>query len=93
MNTEELHDTIVVHVARTWERLRLKQPLQQMPDDNIQSVDTILEISSTLLKDSVLQDFLFQQSGDVWAKTKEGLSDVYIENLAEREIKENYINE
>lgn len=82
-----IHNTIVVHVARTWERLRLKQPHQEMPDDNIASVDTILEIAYSILKDKVIQDFVVNQSGDVWAETEQGMSDVYIETLAEEHIK------
>tara|TARA_B100000902_G_scaffold288863_1_gene275061 strand:- start:32 stop:337 length:306 start_codon:yes stop_codon:yes gene_type:complete len=81
-----LHNTIVVHVARTWERIRLKQPYAEMPDDNISSVDTILEIAYSVLKDEVIQDFVVRQSGDVWLETKEGMSDIYIESLAEKHI-------
>jgi hypothetical protein len=82
-----LHNTIVVHVARTWERIRLKQPYQEMPDDNIASVDTILQIAYRILKDNVIQDFVVRQSGDVWQETEQGMSDVYIEALAENHIK------
>ena len=81
-----LHNTIVVHVARTWERIRLKQPYAEMPHDNISSVDTILEIAYSVLKDEVIQDFVVRQSGDVWLETKEGMSDTYIEALAEKHI-------
>lgn len=91
MTEQQMHDTIVVHVSRTWERIRLEQPFQEMPDDNIASVDTILEISYTILKDKVIQDFLVRQSGDVWLETDEGMSDIYIETLAEKIIKENYL--
>jgi hypothetical protein len=95
MKTKELedkiHNIIVVHTARTWERLRLKQAHEEMPEDNIASVDTILEIAYTILKDKVIQDFIVRQSGDVWLETEQGMSDVYIENLAEKEIKNNYL--
>jgi len=86
-----IHNTIVVHVARTWERLRLKQPHKEMPDDNIASVDTILQIAYSILKDKVIQDFIVRQSEDVWLETDQGMSDVYIETLAEKEIKNNYL--
>ena len=82
-----IHNIIVVHVTRVWERVRLKQPHQEMPDDNIASVDTILGIAYEILKDKVIQDFLVRQSGDVWLETKEGMSDAYIETLAENHIK------
>lgn len=95
MKTKEIenkiHNIIVVHTARTWERLRLKQPHEEMPQDNIASVDTILEIAYTILKDKVIQDFIVRQSGDVWLETEQGMSDVYIENLAEKEIINNYL--
>ncbi len=89
--TKQLHNIIVVHTARTWERLRLKQPYKEMPQDNIASVNTILEIAYKILKDKVIQDFIVRQSENVWLETDQGMSDVYIETLAEKEIKNNYL--
>ena len=37
----EIYDIILVHVARTWERLRLQQPNNEMPLDNIRSAEGI----------------------------------------------------
>ena len=95
MKTKEIknkmHNIIVIHTARTWERLRLKQPHEEMPQDNIASVDTILEIAYTILKDKVIQDFIVRQSGDVWLETEQSMSDIYIETLAEKEIINNYL--
>ena len=95
MKTKELedniHNIIVVHAARTWERLRLKQAHEEMPEDNIASVDTILEIAYKILKNKVIQDFIVRQSEDVWLETDQGMSDLYIESLAEEEIKNNYL--
>ena len=95
MKTKELedniHNIIVVHTARTWERLRLKQAYEEMHQDNIASVDTILQIAYKILKDKVIQDFIVRQSEDVWLETDQGMSDVYIESLAEKEIKNNYL--
>ena len=34
---KQMHNIILVHVARTWERIRLKQPYEEMPQDNIGS--------------------------------------------------------
>ena len=87
----EIHNIIVIHTARTWERLRLKQPHKEMPQDNIASVNTILEIAYKILKDKVIQNFIVRQSEDVWLETAQKMSDVYIETLAEKEIKNNYL--
>ena len=87
-----MFNTILVHVARTWERIRLEQEHEEMPQDNIESVDSIVAIADTILEDSVVKDFLRFQDGDVWANTDEGISDVYIENLAETIIKNDYLN-
>jgi len=37
----QIYNIILIHTARTWERIRLKQPFQEMPHDNIASTDYI----------------------------------------------------
>lgn len=87
-------NTILVHVARTWERIRVEQPHQDMGIDNIESVDVIVSIADEILKDSVIRDFIENDRTD-WdwdEKTGEGCSDIYIENLAHKIISVNYLD-
>jgi hypothetical protein len=90
--TSRLFNTILVHVARTWERIRLEQPYQEMPTDNIESVDEIIQIADEILKDKVLQKLLVIDSKYIWdwsSETDFGCSDVYIESLAHKIITDN----
>lgn len=88
---------ILIHVARTWERVRLEQPHQEMPQDNIESAqDGIPTIADTIFRNDVIQGFLNASEevkrDDYWAKnTKEGMSDCFIEALAEKIINEDYV--
>ncbi|MBP7845842.1 MAG: hypothetical protein KA007_00190 [Candidatus Pacebacteria bacterium] len=89
---ERLFSIVLIHTARTWERLRLEQEFEEMPCDNIGSVEEIIDIAEKILEDKILKQFL--KSGDDWdweEKTSEGFSDTYIEKLAEEIIKENYL--
>ncbi len=90
---KELLDIIIVHTARTWERIRIKTKFEEMPLDNIRSVDAILEIADEIIKDSVLQKFL-THSDDNWDWEVEtcgiSFSDSYIEYLAEKIIQKDY---
>ena len=88
-----LFNTILVHVSRTWERIRLEQPHQEMPLDNIESVDEIVDIADRIIKDDVLQKFLSIDDED-WdwnEESGEGCSDSYIEGLAHKIITEKYL--
>jgi hypothetical protein len=90
-----LFNTILVHVARTWERIRVDQPYQSMGADNIESVDLIVGIADEVIKDKILQEFLIPEEYENWCwdeKTGEGCSDVYIENLAHEKIMEYYVD-
>ena len=88
-------NTILVHVARTWERIRLEQSFEEMPEDNIESVDSIVEIADTILRDVVIQKFInateLTREGFWERNTKEGFSDSYIEALARNIIEKDYI--
>lgn len=92
---KNLFNTILIHVARTWERIRLTQPYKEMPEDNIGSVGSIIIIAEDILKDAVIQKFIDTYDtyeGHFWVEnTKEGFSDLYIESLAEEIIKTNYL--
>lgn len=87
---------ILVNVSRTWERVRVARKDQEMPLDNIESIDAIIEIADTIFNDKVIQGFINASSkereNNYWViNTKEGMSDWYIEGLAENIIKESYL--
>ena len=86
----QIYNIILIHVSRTWERIRVKQPHEEMPCDNIESTEYIEEIASIIIDDSIIQEFLSTKDGNVWSKTKEGMSDFYIETLAHNLIMEEY---
>ena len=86
----EIYDIILVHVARTWERLRLEQPHQEMPLDNIQSAEELPCVADFIIDTDLVQEFLSNNNGDVWNKFGDGCSDVYIERIAKEYIIENY---
>jgi hypothetical protein len=91
MTKAELFNVVLVHTARTWERIRLTQRHQEMLHDNIESVDSIIEIAEKVLEDDILNQFLKSRGNWDWEeKTSEGFSDTYIEGLAEKIIKGNY---
>ena len=54
---KELFNYILVHVSRTWERIRLTQPHQEMPMDNIESVDFIVVVADRIYETDVIQGF------------------------------------
>jgi hypothetical protein len=86
---------VLVNVSRTWERTRIEQKNQEMPLDNIESVDAIVEISDKIYNGSVIQGFINateQGREDYWIKnTIEGMSDSFIEAEAERIIREDFL--
>ena len=86
----------IIHTARTWERIRLEQPFEEMPLDNIESTEAIIEIAEEIQNDAVIQKFIKCKDYDSWDWEKEtkgySFSDTYIEYLAEKIITEEYIN-
>jgi len=81
----EIYNIILIHTTRTWERIRIKQPFQEMPLDNIESTDCIQEIATRINDDDVIQEFIKNRKGDIWIDVG-GASDTYIEHLAEKII-------
>ena len=85
-----LFNNILVHTARTWERIRLQQPNQEMPLDNVQSVDEIVSIADAILGDAIVQSFLkAEDQSDYFMRMTDMMSDTYIESLAEIRILDN----
>jgi hypothetical protein len=87
---------VLVNVSRTWERTRIEQKNQEMPLDNIESVDAIVEISDKIYNGSVIQGFIDANEigivNDYWVKnTIEGMSDLFIEAEAKRIIREDFL--
>lgn len=87
-----IYNTILIHTARTWERVRVKQPFQEMSYDNIESTDCIEEIATKIYEDEVIQEFIKNRNGDIWIKVG-GSSDTYIEHLAEQIITKEFTNQ
>jgi hypothetical protein len=88
----KIRNTILIHTARTWERVRVKQPLQEMSYDNIESTDCIEEIATKIYEDEIIQEFIKNRNGDIWIKLG-GSSDTYIEHLAEQIITKEFTNQ
>ena len=84
----EIYNIVLVHTSREWERVRVTQPHQEMPYDNIGSVDEIESIASRIYYNDVMQGFIKAENRDeYWIKnTSEGMSDSYIESEANRII-------
>jgi hypothetical protein len=94
MNSRALFNTILVHVSRTWERIRIEQPQQEMPVDNIGSVDNIVQIADEVFEDKAIQKFLREKDKDNWSweeETGDCFSDSYIEGLAEKIIRKDIL--
>ena len=87
-----MYNTILVHTARTWERIRLEQPHEEMPFDNIESVEEIMEIANDILQDKVIQKFINmgeEERSKTWnwdGESEHPCSDIYIEHIAEELI-------
>ena len=95
--SQEIYNIILVHTARTWERMRLTQPYQEMPFDNIGSTDEIERIASVIYHNDIIQGFLNAPddlSKDRWwiDNVDEGMSDAYIEGQAEQILLDEYLN-
>ena len=95
---EQMHNIILVHVARTWERIRLRQPYNEMPQDNIESASVAIpEIAYEIYKDDVIQKLINYKKNDwdweVMTKGETHFSDLYIEGRAEEIIYNYYIHE
>ena len=86
-----LFNTILIHVARTWERIRVTRPHQEMPFDNIASTEVIEEIAFTIYSNEVVQGFLDSNDWDYWMTTTNMMSDEYIEETAFGIISKNFI--
>lgn len=93
-----MFNTILIHVARTWERVRLEQPFEEMPQDNIESSeDGIPTVAEEIFFNDIIQGFLNASEevkcDDYWSKnTKEGMSDWYIESVAEKLIIKDFLD-
>jgi hypothetical protein len=90
----EIYNIVLVHTARTWERMRIAQPYEEMPFDNIGSIDEIEHIASVIYHNDIIQGFLTDVTQeDYWVdNTDEGMSDVYIEGQAEQILLDEYLN-
>ena len=80
----EVRDTIVIHVARTWERVRKEKDNNDldMPYDNIVSVDVIQTIAEIIMSYAMIREFIKTRDGMIWNREGDGCSDIYIERKA-----------
>lgn len=80
----EVRDTIVIHVARTWERVRKEKDNNDldMPYDNIGSVDVIQTIAEIIMSYAMIREFIKTRDGMIWNREGDGCSDIYIERKA-----------
>jgi len=91
----EIYNTVLIHTARAWERVRLEQTHEEMPYDNIESVYEIECIATTIYNDKVIQGFIKGEGchSTYWFhNTKEGMSDTYIESRTVDLIKKEILN-
>ena len=87
----ELFNIVLIHVARTWERIRVQQDFEEMPLDNLESLEVIEEIANDIMEDEHIIAFLKTREDDYFITHTDKMSDTYIEDLAEEIIKENYL--
>ena len=82
-----MKNTILIHTARTWERMRLLRPHQEMPYDNIESVEVIEQIADEIFRDELIQEFLrTNYKTDFFIRKTNLMGDMYIEDLAATKI-------
>lgn len=86
-----LFNAILIHVARTWERIRVTRPHREMPIDNIASTEVIEEIATQIYFNDIVQGFLNSDDWDYWMTTTNMMSDEYIEETAFGIISKNFI--
>ena len=88
-----IYNTILIHTARTWERIRLTQEHEEMPLDNISSVAAIEEVATDIINSVIIQEFLTHRDGSIWDRSGYGCSDAYIDNLATKIIVTEFLND
>jgi hypothetical protein len=87
----QIYNIILVHVSRTWERVRLEQPNEEMPLDNIGSAYEMSAIADYVIRMEIVQEFLLNRDGSIWDTYGDKFSDVYIERVSREYIQRNYI--
>jgi len=87
----QLFNIVLIHVARSWERVRLEQDFEEMPQDNLESLESIQDIATEIMNDKHIVMFLKSKESDYFINHTNEMSDSYIENLATKIIKEDYI--
>jgi len=87
----QIFNIVLIHVARTWEKVRVQQDFEEMPLDNLESLEAIEEIANDIMEDKHIVTFLKTKEDDYFITHTDKMSDAYIEDLAEEIIKENYL--
>lgn len=88
LNRDVLRANVIVHVARTWERIRLDQDNQEMPIDNIASVDVIVGIADYIMHNETVKLLLDTdiKDWDWYRYSGHHCSDSFFEELAMQDI-------
>ena len=86
----QIYNIILVHVSRTWERMRLEQPYEEMPLDNVSSAEEMSTIADYIIRTDLVQEFLADRDGSIWNRYGDGASDTYIERVSRDYIESNY---
>jgi hypothetical protein len=91
----QIYNTILIHTARVWERVRLEQKNEEMPYDNIASTEIIEEVATDILDCKLIREFLKAlKKGKSWdweEESGEGFSDTFIESMARDKIINNWL--
>ena len=94
-NDTMVFNDVLIHTARTWERVRIDQELKEMPFDNIESCDCIVAVAGDIFQSELIQKFIKSTASErrgFWMReTEEGFSDSYIENQAYDRICNDYL--
>ena len=94
-NETMVFNDVLIHTARTWERIRLAQKSLEYQYDNIESCDCIVAVAGEIFYSEIIQKFLKSSRNErrgFWGReTKEEFSDEYIENIAHDKICNDYL--
>lgn len=86
LSKDFLRSNVIVHVARSWERLRLYSDNKDFSSDNIESVNEIVEIAERIMENKIVLKLLESDTWDWFKETGNHFSDVFFEELAIEEI-------
>ena len=84
----KVYNNILIHVAKTWERIRVTQPSQMVVCANIKPIEAIAIIVNST---DLIQEFIENLDGAIWNRFGDTNSDNYIERIATEIINKEYL--